>query len=192
MTSAAISPAFPRSALVVMSTYSPTIFHERLRNASRLFFAMVITSSVLSVLLAQEFERAPQHVGVERAAQAALAGSHQHQNAFLGPLRQQRKLFGIFDARHRRAQHFADPAGIRPQRHRRLLRAPQPRRGDELHRARDLLGILHRANAPPEIEKCGHRKISLAGLGARRRRAGLELLLEFANGALQFRARRRR
>ena len=32
-----------------MSTYSPTIFQERLRNASRLFLAMAITSSDLSL-----------------------------------------------------------------------------------------------------------------------------------------------
>ena len=158
MTSAAISLAFARSAREVTSTYSPTIFHERLRKASRLFLAMAITSTDLPLLLAQKFERAPQHVGVERAAQAALAGSHQHQHALLGALRQQRKLLGILDARHRRAQNFANPAGVGPQRHGRFLRAPQPGRGDEFHRARDLLRILHRANAPPEIEKCGHRK----------------------------------
>ena len=35
-------------------------------------------------------------------------------------------------------------------------RAPQASRGDKLHRAGDLLGVLHRADAAPEIEKCGH------------------------------------
>jgi hypothetical protein len=74
-------------------------------------------------------------------------------------MREHRKLLGIFYARHRRAQHFADAAGVGPQRHGRLLRAPQPRRGDKFHRARNLLRILHRTNPPPEIEKCGHRMV---------------------------------
>ena len=142
----------------------------------------------LVAFLAQEFKRPAQHVGIERAAQAAFAGSHQHQDSFFRALRQQRKLFRIFDARHRRAQNFANARGVGPQRHRGFLRATQPCRGDEFHRARDLLRILHRTNSPPEIEKCGHGENSAPELRRGPRRAGLELLLEFADGALQFRA----
>ena len=46
---------------------------------------------------------------------------------------------------------------IRARRKRRFLRAAQPGRRDKLHRAGNLLGVLHRADAAPEIEKCGHR-----------------------------------
>src|SRR6266850_143252 len=77
-------------------------------------------------------------------------------DTFFRPVRQQRVL-GLIDARHDRTQHARELSGVRARRDRRFLRAAQPGRGDELHRASDLLGVLHRADAASEIEKRGHR-----------------------------------
>jgi len=66
-------------------------------------------------------------------------------------------VLGLSKARHDGTQHPRKFLGVRPRRDGGFLRSPQPRRSDELHRARNLLGILHRADASPEIEKCGHR-----------------------------------
>jgi hypothetical protein len=43
-------------------------------------------------------------------------------------------------------------ARVWPGREHALLRPPQFRRRNELHRARNLLRVLHRTNAPPIIE----------------------------------------
>src|SRR5580693_2400861 len=66
-------------------------------------------------------------------------------------------MLRFIDARHRRTQNARQFLRIWPCRRRRFLRLAQVRRGDELHRARNLLGVLHRADAAPEIEKCRHR-----------------------------------
>jgi hypothetical protein len=99
---------------------------------------------------AQKFHRAAQHVGIECAAQPALAAHHQKQHALLITLLQQR-VRPFRNARHRRADHLVQRLGIRAQRQGALLRATQPCRGDELHRARNLLRVPHRTDAPLEI-----------------------------------------
>src|SRR2546422_9198717 len=66
-------------------------------------------------------------------------------------------MLRLSDARHDRTQHPRQFLGVWTRRNGRFLRAAQPGRGDELHRASDLLGVLHRADAAPEIEKRGHR-----------------------------------
>jgi hypothetical protein len=55
-----------------------------------------------------------------------------------------------------RMQHTPNLVGVRTGCQQGLLRATQFRGRDKLHRARDLLSILHRANTAPKIEKCGH------------------------------------
>src|SRR5262249_44261567 len=65
-------------------------------------------------------------------------------------------MLRLFNATHNRAQHLCQLLRIRPRCQSRFLRAPQPRRSDKLHRAGNLLGVLHRADTAPKIEKCGH------------------------------------
>ena len=50
-------------------------------------------------------------------------------------------------------QHALHLHGVRPRVHDALLRAAQLRRGDHLHRLRDLLRVLHRAHAAPEVNQ---------------------------------------
>ncbi len=77
------------------------------------------------------------------------------QNVIFRALRQQRMSGDSMRAMVERNTR-ASSCGVRPGRQRGFLRATQTRRGDKLHRARDLLGVFHRADAAPEIEKCGH------------------------------------
>ncbi len=103
---------------------------------------------------------------------------------FLGPPLEQRMRRRLH-ARRGRTQHAQDLPRIRPRREHAFLRPPQLRRRHELHRARDLLRALHRADAAPVIEKCGHRilmscalqsaAVAAAACGAHGR---LEALLE--------------
>src|SRR5690242_12976604 len=65
-------------------------------------------------------------------------------------------MFGRFDARHDGAQHARQFLGVRTRGQGCFLRAAQESRGDKLHRPSYLLGVLHRADAAPEIEECGH------------------------------------
>src|SRR5579859_7347582 len=64
----------------------------------------------------------------------------------------------LLDPRHNGAQHAGELLGVRAGGQGRFLGAPQSGGRDELHRAGDLLGVLHRADAAAEIEKCGHRR----------------------------------
>jgi hypothetical protein len=91
-----------------------------------------------------------QHVGIERAAQAALAAHHQQQHVLFGAFGQQR-VSRFRNAQRRRADHRVESARIGAGGDGALLCATQPRRRDELHRAGDLLRVPHRANASLEI-----------------------------------------
>ena len=104
---------------------------------------------------AEKFVGFAQHVAVEGAGQAPFPGKDDGQNIVLRALGEQRML-GCFDARHGGAQHASQFRGVRPRGQRGFLRATQTGRGDKLHRAGNLLGVFHRADAAPEIEKSGH------------------------------------
>ncbi len=100
-----------------------------------------------------------QNIRVERARQPALSRQNQRENTLLGAPGQQRVLW-LSNARHDRTQHPRKFPGVGPSSQRGFLGPAQHGCGDKLHRARDLLGVLHRADAAPEIEKCGHRSSS--------------------------------
>jgi hypothetical protein len=53
------------------------------------------------------------------------------------------------DASGHARQHALHLHGVRPRRHDALLRTTQLRRGDHLHRLRNLLRVLDRADAAP-------------------------------------------
>ena len=57
------------------------------------------------------------------------------------------------DARGDAAEHALHLDRVGPRAHDPLLRAAQLRRGDHLHRLGDLLRVLHRADAAPEIDQ---------------------------------------
>ena len=63
--------------------------------------------------------------------------------------RMQRRI----DAPRQPVQHALHLRRIRARVHDALLRAAQLRRGDHLHRLRDLLRVLHRAHAAPEVNE---------------------------------------
>ncbi len=83
-----------------------------------------------------------QDVGIERAGQTALAGQDNRKDSLLRTLREKRML-RLGDAPHGRAQHARELFRVGTRGKRRFLRAAQPGRGDEFHRAGDLLGVLH-------------------------------------------------
>ena len=62
---------------------------------------------------------------------------------------------GCMDGSTRAAtlEHALHLHRVRPRAHDALLRAAQLRRGDHLHRLRDLLRVLHRAHAAPEVNQ---------------------------------------
>ena len=68
------------------------------------------------------------------------------------PILEQRVERGV-DARGDAAQHALHLNGVGTRVDDPLLRAAQLRRGDHLHRLGDLLRVLHRPNAAPEINQ---------------------------------------
>ncbi len=115
--------------------------------ASRLLRPSVIISSVCCDTLAQKFNRAANHVGVESAGQPAFAAHHQHQHALFRPVLQQRMHRSPARASRPSARTRDKRARVRTRGKSLFLRAPQPRGGHELHRAGDLLRIFYRTNA---------------------------------------------
>src|SRR5260370_272240 len=110
-------------------------------------------------MLAQEFERAPDHVGIEGTAESAFTAHRQQQNAlFLVPPQQDMSAFR--HASRDGMNQSRDRTRVGPRRKSSLLRAPQPRSRHEFHGASDLLGIFHRADAPFDIELRGHGRLS--------------------------------
>jgi len=85
---------------------------------------------------------------------------------------------GVNQARNR--------TGIGPGRESSLLRPAQPRRGHEFHGPRNLLRILHGANAALDVELRGHGVVARQRLRlASGRRYRRESLLEFGERFLQ-------
>ena len=93
----------------------------------------------------------------------------------------------VLAAEHRReiGQHLVDHVAVRPRRQRRVLGALQLRRGDELHRPRDLLDVADGADPPPDVALS--RPIRVAGrpaCSAQRRRCRLRALAHVARATL--------
>src|SRR5262249_53786094 len=98
--------------------------------------------------------RSLDHVGVETAAEAPVASDYDDEGFRGGgglALNEKRMNRGI-DARRDARQHALHLHRVRPRIHDALLRAAQFRGGDHLHRLRDLLRILDRADPAPEID----------------------------------------
>src|SRR5207245_1605758 len=85
----------------------------------------------------------------------ALARKNDRENALFGTLGEER-VFWLIDARHDGAQQTRQLIRIGTRRKSSFLGAAEPRRGDKLHRASNLLGVFHRADTAPKIEQCGH------------------------------------
>ena len=94
-------------------------------------------------------------VGVEAAAQPLVAGDDDDQRLAVRPrlADRQQRMDRRIDAGRDAGQHALHLRGVRPRVHDPLLRAAQLRRGDHLHRLGDLLRVLHRANAAPEVDQ---------------------------------------
>src|SRR5438552_10880075 len=62
----------------------------------------------------------------------------------------------VLDARREIPENMLELFGVRPRAQHAVLRAPQFRRGNCLHRLRQLLGILDRANPAPDVQETWH------------------------------------
>ena len=93
-------------------------------------------------------------VRVEAAAQAAVAGDHDQQRpALSGGGDAQQRVRVLIDARYQAVEHVQHPLRERPRRDDALLRAPQARGRDHLHRLGDLLRRLDRADPATEVDQ---------------------------------------
>src|SRR5690606_29656598 len=107
-------------------------------------------------------------VGLEGAAEPAVAGDHQEQRVLLRAAREQRLLELAAAERLRTTlrrlrdlrEHLAGLHGVRPQRRDALLGAVQARTGHHLHRTRDLLRGLDGADALADLFEVGHRALT--------------------------------
>ena len=111
---------------------------------------------------ALERERTPEDLRVERARQAAVSGQRDDRDRLDAlPLLEEREAH-----RGRRPPHSGDQLvhrlGVRPERADPLLRAPQLRRGDELHRPRDLARVADGLDAAFEILDRSHGELVAA------------------------------
>ena len=102
-----------------------------------------------------QLRREADGVGVERARQAAVGREQHHAARARVAAREQRMLIA---AQHRGeiGQNLVDLVGVRPRLERRVLGTFQLRRGDKLHRSRDLLDVADRRDAPPDLALTGH------------------------------------
>src|SRR6185295_11442313 len=94
-------------------------------------------------------------VGVQRPGEAAIRGDQDQQALATGRLGEQRMILA---AEHGGdvGEDLVDLLAVRPRCERRLLRAPQLRGRDELHRPRDLLDVLRRGDATTNIARTSH------------------------------------
>ncbi len=105
-------------------------------------------------------------VRVERAGEAAI-GRDEHDGARPAlALGEQRMVVAAEHGREVR-QDLVDLVRVRSRRERGVLGALQLRRGDELHRARDLLDVAHRRNAASDLALAWHWWLFLERPGPR-------------------------
>jgi hypothetical protein len=97
---------------------------------------------------------------VEAAAQAAVAGSNDHEMSLVGAgAGQQARAEAALEARPERRQNLVHRLGVGTGRKGLLLGTPQLGRGDHLHGLRDLLRRLHASNTKAEGLQTGHRSL---------------------------------
>ena len=104
-----------------------------------------------------ELEGPPEHLPVERAGEAAVAGEgHDRDRLHLAPLQERDRAHA-----RRRAGDAADqlehPVGVRAHRLDPGLRTAEPGRGDELHRLRDLPRVADGADPPLQVLDVRHQ-----------------------------------
>ena len=118
--------------------------------------------AALGLVLAPGGDAGADDLRVERAGQPAVAGDEQQPDRLdllvLGQDRQPRDVAGGL---RRLAGHPPDRVRVRAQRLDPLLGAAQPRGGDHLHRAGDLLDVLDRRDAVANVALRG----AMAGPG---------------------------
>ena len=134
---------------------SRLIGHGRRRKKSRAL-RPTQTAAVPSALAAQELEGPAQDVRVEGAGEPLVGGDDDE--SLRGPSR--RTSSGCASspsAPDQGAEQLRHLVGVGPRREDALLGAPQLRRGDELHRAGDLLRRLDGADPPPDVPERRHR-----------------------------------
>jgi hypothetical protein len=90
------------------------------------------------------------------AAQAAV-GRDEHQCYVLHLAHLEQRMVELAGCAREIAEHLGDLGGIGPRRLRPALGAAQLGGGHHLHRLRDLLGVLHRPDAPAENAQGAHR-----------------------------------
>ena len=99
--------------------------------------------------------REPDRVRVERPGEAAVARHEDDEPlAALAP-GEQRVLVAAEDDGEV-GEDLVELLAVRPGMERRVLGALQLRRGDELHRPRDLLDVADRGYSPPDLALAGH------------------------------------
>ena len=97
----------------------------------------------------------PHDVRVQRTGQRAVRRDEHDQALAALRGRQQRVVLAAEDRREV-GQDLVELLAVRPRRERRVLGALELRRGDELHRPRDLLDVLHGADAAPDVTLASH------------------------------------
>src|SRR5258705_1888057 len=141
------------------------------------FFAyeVQLCVDVLPLELLEPPPRLSNQVRIERAAQPALRGdqqqrrpSHPRAPSRVAGLAQQRESLGEL-GRVELADHLRQRLGVGTRAHHAVLRALELRRGYELHRLRDLAGVLHRADSPLQLAGLRHYSALYSSIALRRR-----------------------
>ena len=152
---------------------SPAISAPRLRKKSRPLRPISSSFTAAPRMLRREALRALDQVGVEGARQALVAGDQHQQDApFLG-----RRASSGFGRRASSAaaaaatlrQHLPQQRAVGPRRDHAVLRAAQLGRRDHLHGLGDLLRVLDRADAPPDVDQARHVRVCRCGCSATKR-----------------------
>ncbi|MEZ4465706.1 MAG: hypothetical protein R3F43_14855 [bacterium] len=108
---------------------------------------------------------------VEAAAHAAIAGEHEDGDApHLRALLQQRVSGVAPELPDERPEHLAVLARVRLERAHRILRTLELCGAHQLHRARDLLGVVHRRDPLANVLQARHRMLPPSTAPIRRRR----------------------
>jgi len=94
-------------------------------------------------------------VRVEAAAQPLVGGHDDDERLAAGPrlARGEQRVRRRIDARRQAREHALHLLRERARTRHALLRAAQLRRGDHFHRLRNLLRVLHRTHAAPEVNQ---------------------------------------
>ena len=142
-------------AVICAAKNADLLEHDLEASAPEEVAALAAHQSKTARLAAFDDERAGRldDVGVEASAESFVAGHDNHHRLAVGaalPRREQR-MHGRVNTRRDTEQHPLHLHGVGPRIHDALLGAAQLGGGNHLHRLRDLLRVLHRAHAAPEV-----------------------------------------